>query len=681
MPRVRWATVLALTVVLSLYSEERQTAQSLECHPKAQSIKRYRVLMTGNPAGWLIICRVEPDVRELLFEYTDRGRGPQTQTRYRFAGDLPVEIDTHGVDYYKNAISERFVLEGDVAKWKNRVEEGQRPRAARHFFLGFSSPRAELALLARALLNARDKRLSVIPEGDAWIEHSKDYKISNGRETRIVTHHTIKGLGFFREHVWLDAQREYFGSASAWLSVVPDGWESVVAQLRAAQDRFDAERSAEIARNLPRRPSGPVAFTNARVFDAQRAAIMPRTTVIIDGDRIASVGTDGTVAMPRGAEIRNLGGATLLPGLWDMHVHLNELGGLLNIATGVTSVRDLGNDPDTLADLQKRFNDGTAVGPRVVMAGLIDGPGQYQGPTKYLVTTPAEARAAVNAYVARGYRHIKLYSSLDPALVPVIVAQAQPRKLRVSGHVPAFMTAEQAVRAGYDEIQHMNMLFLNFWPDIQDTRTPARFTAVAERAADLDLTSAPVGRFIDLLKHRRVVVDPTLSIFEGMFTDRPGRIAAAYAPVVDRFPPFIRRSFLDGGLPRPAESDAQYRRSFDAMLKMLKRLYDVGVPIVAGTDALAGFTLHRELELYVAAGIPAPAVLQLATLGAARVAGLADTTGSIVPGKWADLLVVDGDPTRVISDIRRTRLVVKGGVLFDREAIDRALSTPTQIRH
>jgi imidazolonepropionase-like amidohydrolase len=223
-------------------------------------------------------------------------------------------------------------------------------------------------------------------------------------------------------------------------------------------------------------------------------------------------------------------------------------------------------------------------------------------------------------------------------------------------------------------------VFLNFWPDVQDTRTPARFTAVAERGADLDLSSAPVRRFIDLLKERRVVIDPTLSIFEGMFTDRPGQMAAADAPVADRFPPFIRRSFLDGGLPRPAALDARYRRSFDAMLNMLRRLYDVGVPIVAGTDALAGFTLHRELELYVQAGIPAPAVLQLATLGAARVAGMADNTGSIVAGKLADLLVVEGDPTRVMSDIRRTRLVVKGGVLFEREAIDRALSTPATRR-
>ena len=254
----------------------------------------------------------------------------------------------------------------------------------------------------------------------------------------------------------------------------------------------------------------------------------------------------------------------------------------------------------------------------------------------------------------------------------MITEEAHRRGMRVSGHVPAFMTAEQAVRAGYDEIQHMNMLFLNFLYDrVQDTRSPARFTAVAEHAAEIDLDSPRVRSFLALLKERKVTVDPTLDVFENLFADRPGRVAAAFTEVADRMPPLVRRGFLEGGLPVPEGADERWRAAFPAMERMLMALRREGIPIVAGTDSLAGFSLPRELELYVEAGIPAPEVLRMATLGAARVLGRDDRLGEIAPGKLADMILVDGDPTRRIGDVRRVLLVVADGAVFDPEALSR----------
>ena len=153
--------------------------------------------------------------------------------------------------------------------------------------------------------------------------------------------------------------------------------------------------------------------------------------------------------------------------------------------------------------------------------------------------------------------------------------------------------------------------------------------------------------------------------------DRPGQVAAGFAAVADRMPPLVRRGFLEGGLPVPDGQDARYREAFRAMGRMLMRLRREGIPIVAGTDGLAGFSLPRELELYVEAGIPAPEVLRMATLGAARVARRADRLGSIEKGKLADLIVVDGDPAARIGDIRRVRLVVRDGAVFDPDALCR----------
>src|SRR6185295_14213029 len=128
----------------------------------------------------------------------------------------------------------------------------------------------------------------------------------------------------------------------------------------------------------------------------------------------------------------------------------------------------------------------------------------------------------------------------------------------------------------------------------------------------------------------------------------------------------------EGGLPMTADKDRRYQDSFAAMLHMLTVLHDAGVPIVAGTDG-SGFALIRELELYVKAGIPAPEVLQMATFGAARAAGQGERLGSIAPGKLADLVLVDGDPSADPGALRKLRLVVKDGVPIDPEAMWREL--------
>jgi imidazolonepropionase-like amidohydrolase len=356
-----------------------------------------------------------------------------------------------------------------------------------------------------------------------------------------------------------------------------------------------------------------------------------------------------------------------------MHVHVQPGDGLLHMACGVTSVRDLANDTDGLMQMRRRFDEGAEIGPRVVMAGFIDGRGPYQGPTKVFADTEEEAKAAIDNYAKLGYIQIKVYSSLKPELLPRIVEMAHAHGMRVSGHVPSGMNAEQFVRDGVDEIQHMNFIFLDFMPQVKDTRTPARFTEVAAHGAEIDPKSEQVQAFIQLLKEHKIVVDPTLSIFEGMFDDRAGKMAQGFAPVADNMPAQVRRGFLYGGLEVPKGQDQRYQDSFQRMLYMAKTFYDSGVPIVAGTDSLAGFALHRELELYVKAGIPAPKVLQLATLGAAHVVKRDSELGSIAPGKLADVILVDGDPSAHISDIRRVKTVVKDGMVFQVADMDKAL--------
>ena len=616
---------------------------------------------------------VDKDGLHLFYEYNDRGRGPRIIQDVRLdESGLPSAMSLRGHDYLKNRVEENFRLEGGKASWQGSVERGS--SSGRGFYVSFDGAPGELGLLANAILKSPSKRISLLPAGEASIEAAGDRSLSSGGKTMRVRQLLVSGMGFTPQPLWLDEKGELFAVGGTWTMTIRRGWESFIPELVKAQDSVAELRSARIAKELRRKPAGPVVFLNARLFDADAGTVRENMSVVVTGNRITALGPSDEITAPANAESIDVHGKLLMPGLWDMHVHVDDTDGLHHIAGGVTTVRDMANDTDELLQRKKRFDEGSLVGPHIVMAGFMDGSGPFAGPTKVLVDTEEQARAAVRRYAELGYVQIKIYSSIKPEIVPSIIDEAHKRGLRVSGHVPAFMTAEQFVKLGADELQHANFLFLNFWGDsVKDTRTPLRFTAVAERAASLDLRSERVRAFVALLKDRRVVVDPTVNIFLGLFAARPGTIQPGYETVADRLPPVVRRYFFSGGLPVPEGKDSVYRAAVPAMLRMVKLLYDAGVTLVAGTDGPAGFALHHELELYSAAGIPNAEVLRIATIGAARVLGMDDKTGSIKVGKTADLIVVNGDPLKNMSDIQRVELTMKDGVIHESAKVYRAL--------
>lgn len=616
--------------------------------------RRYTVLMSTNPAGSQVVTTRGDEVT-VNFEYNDRGRGPKTHTVMRLdERSVPVSLVTTGNDYYKVAIEERLSVANGTATWKNTAESGQAQSTA--FYSSVYAPPEESAILARAALKAGGK-LPVLPGGEATVRKVGEATV---RGTH-VTAYEIGGLYFQPFEIWLDDDLNFFGSVGSWSSTIREGYEAEAKQLIDAQDARSKERVGQLAARLTHVPANNrLAVTNARIFDPVSGTVSAPATIAVEGDRIVSVG-----AGPAQGEVLDAQNRIVIPGLWDVHVHTDETGSMMNIASGITSARDLANDVDAILALREKINSGQAIGPRLVLAGLVDGRGPYQAPTNIQADTEEEGRKWIDYFVERGYEGLKLYSSMKPELVPVLAKYAHERGLRVSGHIPAGMTASQAIDAGYDEIQHINMLFLNFWPDVKETRTPARFTEVAKRAADIDIKSAEVQAFIKKLRDHNIAVDPTVTGFEVMFTARAGTLSPSFAMIADRLPPSIRRSLLSGGLPVPEGMDERYRASFRKMLDFIGEMHRAGVTIMAGTDDLPGFTLHRELELYVQAGIPPVEVLRLATLTPARVLNREKDLGTIAPGKLADFVLLDGDPTVNISDVRRVVTVVKGGRVFD----------------
>ena len=638
------------------------------------STLRYSILVSGHKAGSEVDAfYANPQRLDSTFEYNDRGRGPKIHAQYQFGPDsMPARVDISGVDYLKTPVDEHFAISGGEAKWRSTAEDGHAPAGA--FYSAINSPSAEAAVMAQALKKAGPAGVKVFPGGTMHLEKLAETTVHASGQSAHVTEYAISGLGFSPSLVWLDDQMQLFALPGTWAAVLREGWESTNDELYALQTKSENERFERLARELTHHPAGPVAIEHVRLYDSMRAEMVEDQTVIVDGSHIAAAGPAASVTVPPNAERIDGHGKTLLPGLFDMHAHASSGDGLLNIASGVTTIRDMGNNIEDLAKLEDQWRSGTAIGPRVWKAGLIDGSGPYQAPIGNYVDTQAEANAAVNHYADLGYIQTKIYSSLNPAFLPEIIYLSHARGMRVSGHIPNGMTAAQFVEEGADEIQHINFIFLNFFADrVKDTRSMERFTAVGQYAAGLDLDSKPVNDFIALLLQHHTTVDVTLATFEGMFTARPRQVSPDWAPVLNRMPTQVQRQVYTGGLQVTEANDQTYRDSWAAMLKMTRRLYDAGVPILAGTDATAGLMLHRELELEVQAGIPPLKALQIATLRASTLLRQQSELGSIETGKLADLLLVEGNPGTNISDIRRCRTVFKSGAVFDSAKLYQAL--------
>jgi hypothetical protein len=237
------------------------------------------------------------------------------------------------------------------------------------------------------------------------------------------------------------------------------------------------------------------------------------------------------------------------------------------------------------------------------------------------------------------------------------------------------MRPTQAIAAGYDEITHINFVAMQAMPDDVVARSNGiqRMIGVGRYAKDMPLDAEPMRSLIATMAARRIAVDPTLVVFESLLVQEKGELSPAYAPFIGTLPPAVERGFRQGGMAPPeGVTRADFRASFKKLQQLVGRLHSAGVPIVAGTDG-SGMELVRELELYVEAGLTPAQALATATIEPARLVGADRHTGSIAVGKDADLVLVEGDPSRRIGDLRQTRLVMMAGKLMDADRLRAAV--------
>jgi imidazolonepropionase-like amidohydrolase len=565
---------------------------------------------------------------------------------------------------------ETFAIKDGLATWKSPVDAGSAPYRGAAEYNSFGGTLDLGADFLEALLSAPDKSLALLPGGRAHAEVLTTATVGDGAAKKTVTAYAITGLSNTPVPIWADASGKFFASIGG-LSSIPVGYESAQPVLQKAQDDALSLQTRGLVQKLLQTPTGPVAFVNVRAFlDGKR--FVEAQTVVVDKGRITQIGAAGKVVVPKNAQVIDGIGKTLVPGLWDSHMHVgDDSSGPLLLSLGITSARDPGNINElTLARAARRAK-GELLSPRIYPSVLMDGKGPNTAQVGSVATTQEEALAIVRKAKADGFVAIKLYGTFNPAWVKVTAAEAHRLGLHVHGHLPAGMRPMEAIADGYDEITHIYFVMMQAMPDsvVKVSNGMARFEGPGRYAKDVDLNAEPMKSVIATMARRKIVSDPTLVVAESLYVPENGDLSPAYAPFVGTLPPGVERGFRQGGFVVPKDlKRADYRASFKKLEALVGAMHKAGVPIVAGTDG-SGMELVRELELYVDSGFTTSEALASATIATARLVGADKTTGSIQVGKSADLVLVDGNPQANIGDLRHTKVVMMDGKLMDADAL------------
>ena len=589
------------------------------------------------------------------------------------ADGLPSAITIRGVTPQGDA-AETFTISGGTAGWKSPIDAGTASYSVPAFYVSQGGPIDMTAWFLEALLARPDKSLDLMPGGKARAARLVDLDVGTAAARQTITLWAVTGISTSPLPIWADASNRFFGLSFgiAWLPEAHAGDQS---KIEEAQARAMAAQAPGLVEALVTVPAGPVAFTGVRLFDADATRFLTDQTVVVDKGAITAVGARESVAVPAGAQVIDGRGKTLIPGMWDCHMHIgDDFTGLQELSMGVTSVRDPGNDDVRTIDRRSRAAAGALLSPHVYPSSLIDGKGPYTAQVANVATSEAEAITLVDKAKANGFTGIKFYGTFNPLWLPASIREAHKLGLHVHGHIPAGIRPVDAINAGYDEITHINWVMMQAMPQsvIPVSNGIMRFEGPGRYAKDVNLEGPAIKAIIGAMASKHIYSDPTMVAFESLYVPENGDLSPSYAPFVGTLPPTTERGFRTGGFAVPKDlARADYRASWAKMVALLGRMHEAGVPIVAGTDG-AGIEIVHELEIYVQAGLSPAEALAAATIVPARLVGQDAKTGSVKVGKAADLALVDGDPSTRIGDLRQTRIVMLDGTLLDADALRRA---------
>ncbi len=641
------------------------------CGPvTAKEVKTFTVMAGGEKVGSLR-ASIDGDVTEIDYLVRNNGRGPKGRERIvtdKKGRVLEWKID--GETLFGGGIDEHYTWRDGRAEWRSEADSGETEAPTPGLYIANDASPWENGVYAKALIKAGLDEAPVLPGGVIRLKKLGKDSLGSGRGAIPVEIYAISGLDLQPNFFMLDREgdlaAEISGGGPGGAVAIREGFEDEAPRLAALAKKLNREIVESLEADLAHKYDAPIHYQNVRIFDPKKGATSAPARVTVFEGRIAAIDYENPAGKALEGEVVVDGeGGVLVPGLHDMHSHSSIWSGLYYLAAGVTGTRDQGNNPQEIIDLAADIEAGVLPGPRIVRNGFIEGRSPYSSRTAYIADTLEQALSYVRWYADRGFYQIKLYNSIKPEWVKPLAAEAHRLGLKVTGHVPAFMSPDDAIRDGYDDIAHMNQLVLGWLlNEGEDTRTTLRLTALP-RAADLDLNAPEVTNTIKLMKEHNVALDTTDVIIERIMLSRAGEVAdgdkayLSHAPI--GYQRYRKRSYVSL---KGAEDDRAYRDSMKKMIELTGVLHRNGITLLPGTDDTTGFTVHRELELYAMGGIPNADVLRIATLGSEAYLNNDEDAGSIETGKVADFFLVPNDPIEDISNVRDVRLVSRGDRIY-----------------
>ncbi|MCL1074731.1 amidohydrolase family protein [Shewanella dokdonensis] len=629
--------------------------------PALRAAEPLSVVANGEVVGSVVVSEQQGKT-QIVYRVDDNGRGPKLTTELQL-GDagIPLSLSVTGTSLMGGQVAEHYRYHQGVAEWQSQADSGKQSLTAPRLYIVNDSNPWLLGVYARALLAQPQHRLKVLPSGELSLQSLPQQVLGTGAQQLTLQVYRLTGLSLQPSYLMLDQQQQLFAVFSATGVTLRQGYEAQAGWLQSLAGDLETSRMRELQQQLAHQPSAqPLRLVNVHVLQVQQGQRTGLMSLQIKNGLISAIEPWHAGQHYPGETVYDANGGTLIPGLHDMHSHSTLDSGLWYLAAGITSTRDMGNDNQFLLDLIPRIDSGEIAGPRIVRNGFLEGRSPYSARDGFVVDSEQDAVAKVRWYKKHGYWQIKIYNSMNPAWVPAITREAHRLGMTVTGHIPAFTSPDQMIAAGYDEITHANQLMLGWLLHAdEDTRTPLRLTAMV-RAADLDLNSEQVQRTLSLMQQHHIPLDPTAVILERLMLSRAGAVTAGDKPYLSHMPigyqRYRQRTFVPGLTPA---LDKQYHAAFNKMIALLGMMHDKQLQLLPGTDDTTGFTVLRELELYVQAGMTPAEAVRAGTLDCERYLGREQQLGSLEVGKRADMVLLRDNPLDNISNIRSAQMVIK----------------------
>jgi imidazolonepropionase-like amidohydrolase len=601
------------------------------------------------------------------FKFTDRGTPVPLSATFRGSEDLtPEAFEIKGKNSRSTDIDEAVEVQSTQIRVRDRDKWTEASRPAQFFTIAGYAPATMQMLMVRFWAShSSPTELATFPTGRVKIEPRGQDQISIDGKSETLDRFTVEGLIWGRETLWFDSEKNLLAAVTTdaefdHFEAIRDGYESALGIFvgKAGSDGMAA--LADLSTGISGSRAETLALVGGTLIDGTGHGALLDSIVVIEKGQIVAVGSRKQVKIPRGATKIDARGKTILPGLWDMHAHFEQVEwGPIYLAAGATTVRDCGNEFEFITAVRDALAQARGLGPRLLLAGIVDGTGPLALGVER-VDTPEQAKMWTDKYHEANFQQMKIYSSVKLEELKAVAEEAHSLGMTVTGHVPEGITAYQAIDAGQDQINHIEYI-----ADIMFPPLPANASRLdrLKASGDIDLNSPQAQKAISFLVQHGTVVDPTLALFE-FFTANTSKPPVSIEPGVAKVAPELASILAETGPPSPAAPLLE--KLVQKYIAIVGALHHAGIPIVAGTDqTVPGYSLYREIELYVQAGFTPMEAIQSATIVPARVMGLDKLLGTVEVGKRADLIIVDANPLESIHNIRKVEFVITNGVMYN----------------